>query len=42
MGAEQPEAAVKLAVVEILDADGRSRQVVPVSHWPIAISKTQR
>ncbi len=40
MGAEQPEAAVKLAVVEILDADGRSRQVVPVSHWPIAIGRS--
>jgi pSer/pThr/pTyr-binding forkhead associated (FHA) protein len=30
---------VKLAIVEILDRDGQSRHVVPVSAWPITIGR---
>jgi len=40
MGVEQSEATLKLAVVEVLDDEGRSRQVVSVSHWPISIGRS--
>lgn len=32
--------ALKLAVVEVLDRDGRSRLVVPVWQWPVSIGRS--
>ena len=33
------ERPMRLAVVEILDRDGHTRQLVPVSHWPVTIGR---
>ena len=33
------ERPMRLAVVEILDRDGHTRQLVPVWHWPVTIGR---